>query len=65
MCYNSEMSFTFSAIGYAMAGYIYANNLYLRNTGIHYIIAFYATMELLQGIQYFFVNNVPIFGINS
>jgi hypothetical protein len=65
MCYNSEISFVFSTIGYVMAFYIYMKNNYLSNTGIHYIITFYATMELLQGIQYFFVNNVPIFGINS
>ena len=56
MCYNSEISFAFSTIGYAMAFYIYMNNISLRNIGIHYIIGFYATMELLQGIQYFLVN---------
>lgn len=61
MCYNSEISFVFSTIGYAMAIYIYANNFSLRNAGIHYIIAFYATMELLQGIQYFFVNECSDF----
>ena len=61
MCYNSEMSFAFSTIGYAMALYIYMNNISLRNAGIHYIIGFYATMELLQGIQYFFVNECSDF----
>ena len=56
MCYNSEMSFAFAGIGLASIVYLYTYKKSATTTGIQYILMFYAAMELLQGIQYFFVN---------
>lgn len=56
MCYNSTMSYTFFAIGILVSLYIYNYSKLLRSTYIHYIIIFYSLMELLQGTQYFHVN---------
>lgn len=56
MCYNSEISFTFATVGILTTAYIYAYKKDLTKTGIQYILLFYTFMELLQGIQYFFVN---------
>lgn len=56
MCYNSEMSFAFASIGLASIVYLYTYKKSATTTGIQYILMFYAAMELLQGIQYFFVN---------
>ena len=56
MCYNSEISFSFATVGILTTAYIYAYKSDLTKTGIQYILLFYAFMELLQGFQYFFVN---------
>jgi hypothetical protein len=56
MCYNSEMSFAFATIGALSLAYIYSSKNQITTTGIQYILIFYTIMELLQGIQYFFVN---------
>jgi hypothetical protein len=56
MCYNSEMSFAFASIGVASIAYLYTYKKSVTNTGIQYLLLFYTAMELLQGIQYFFVN---------
>lgn len=55
MCYNSTMSYTFFIIGITVCLYIYKYSK-IRSTYIHYILFFYALMELLQGTQYFYVN---------
>jgi len=56
MCYNSEISFAFATVGILTTAYIYTYKKDLTKTGIQYILIFYAFMELLQGFQYFFVN---------
>lgn len=56
MCYNSEMSFAFATIGILALAYIYTYKKSITTSGIQYILMFYILMEVLQGIQYFFVN---------
>uniref|UniRef100_A0A6C0IEZ5 Uncharacterized protein n=1 Tax=viral metagenome TaxID=1070528 RepID=A0A6C0IEZ5_9ZZZZ len=56
MCYNSEMSFIFAAIGSIVIMYIYFSQNKIKDTGIQYILIFYTLMEILQGIQYFYIN---------
>jgi len=56
MCYNSEISFAFATVGILTTAYLYAYKKDLTKTGIQCILLFYAFMELLQGFQYFFVN---------
>ena len=56
MCYNSEMSFTFGTIGIIAIIYIYFSENKIKHTGIQYILIFYTLMEILQGIQYFYIN---------
>jgi hypothetical protein len=50
------MSFAFGSIGLLSLAYLYTYKKPLTQTGIQYILLFYTVMELLQGIQYFFVN---------
>jgi hypothetical protein len=50
------MSFAFASIGVASIAYLYTYKKSIISSGIHYILLFYTVMELLQGIQYFFVN---------
>lgn len=57
MCYNTTMSYIFFVIGMVLCFYIYNYSPFLEKTHIHYILFFYSLMELLQGTQYFFVNN--------
>lgn len=55
MCYSSEMSFTFAFVGIVTAIYIYFyNNLNYKYVPI--LLLFYSGMELLQGTQYYIVN---------
>ena len=55
MCYSSKMSFSFAFIGVASTIYIYFyNNLNYKYVPM--ILLFYSGMELLQGIQYYIVN---------
>jgi hypothetical protein len=56
MCYNSTNSFIFATIGFLTIIYINFYNLELKKTGIQYILLFYSLMELLQGIQYSYIN---------
>jgi len=56
MCYNSEQSFSFFGIGIISSLYIYLYQPLIRKTYIHFILLFYSAMELLQTIQYFYVN---------
>jgi len=56
MCYNPEQSFSFFIIGIITTTYIYLYEPLIRKTEIHLIILFYSMMELLQTIQYFYVN---------
>ena len=56
MCFNSPMSFSFATIGFLVTAYILRYNAALKKTGFHYILIYYSLMELLQGIQYFFIN---------
>jgi hypothetical protein len=50
------MSFAFASIGLVALAYIYEYKKQLLPSGIQYILLFYIAMEILQGIQYFFVN---------
>ena len=61
MCYSSKMSFSFAFIGIATTIYIYFFNK-LKYNYVPMILLFYSGMELLQGIQYYIVNecNNPI-----
>ena len=56
MCYNSEMSFYFATAGMLTISYIYLFDQRFVKTGIQYILLFYTLMELLQGFQYYFIN---------
>ena len=56
MCYNSEMSFYFAGAGFLTTIYIYLYENRIVKSGIQYILLFYTIMELLQGFQYFYVN---------
>ena len=61
MCYNSEMSFAFASIGVVALAYLYTYKKSITASGIQYLLIFYIFMELLQGIQYFFVNQCSNF----
>jgi hypothetical protein len=50
------MSFAFATIGILALAYIYTYKKSITTSGIQYILMFYILMEVLQGIQYFFVN---------
>ena len=56
MCYNSTISFSFFGVGMLVTLYIYLFSPAVRNTGIYLLLLFYSLMELLQGVQYFYVN---------
>ncbi len=57
MCYNTTISYAFFVVGITVCLYIYNYSNALRSTYIHYVLFFYALMELLQGTQYFYVND--------
>lgn len=61
MCYNSGISFLFAAIGFLVTFYIFIFDKIINKTGIQYILGFYSIMELLQGVQYFYVNQCSNF----
>ena len=50
------MSFYFATAGILTLSYIYLFEQRFIKTGIQYIFIFYTLMELLQGFQYYFVN---------
>jgi hypothetical protein len=56
MCYNSTMSFTLAALGIIATLYVYAYSPKLVQSYLPMLLIFYSAMELLQGTQYFFVN---------
>lgn len=61
MCYNTSVSFLFAAIGILITFYISLFDKVLNKSGIQYILGYYSTMEILQGIQYFYVNQCSNF----
>lgn len=61
MCYTAPISYGLAVIGFVTAGYITAFSNRLRMTHIQWILVFYGFMELLQGIQYAYVNNCSHF----
>lgn len=61
MCYNSGISFLFAAIGFLVTFYIFIFDKIINKTGIQYILGFYSIMELLQGVQYYYVNQCSEF----
>lgn len=56
MCYNSSISFVFGGVGFLTSLYIYLYEVILKKSGIQYILLVYSVMELLQGVQYYVVN---------
>lgn len=55
MCYSTPMSFSFAVVGIVTASYIY----FYDNLNYNYLpmlLIFYSIMEILQGVQYYFVN---------
>jgi hypothetical protein len=55
MCYSSEISFSFAFVGIVTTIYIYFYNK-LKYKYVPMLLLFYSGMELLQGIQYYIVN---------
>lgn len=62
MCFSPGMSFSFFLAGAGLAVYSYVNEE-LRGTYAYIIFGFYSLMELLQTIQYHYVNKCG--GINE
>jgi len=56
MCYNPETSAFFFLMGITSSLYVYNYSPSLRKTQIHLLLLFYSFMELLQTIQYYYVN---------
>lgn len=56
MCYTQKQSFSFFLVGMIVALYIYLKERILSKTYIHYILFFYCGMELLQTIQYSYID---------
>ena len=56
MCYSSKMSFSFFFIGILTTIYIQLFSPVMRATYIQFILLFYSLMELLQCVQYYYVN---------
>uniref|UniRef100_A0A6C0JMS6 Uncharacterized protein n=1 Tax=viral metagenome TaxID=1070528 RepID=A0A6C0JMS6_9ZZZZ len=55
MCYSSNMSFSFATVGIIAAIYIkYYDNFNYKY--LELLLLFYSIMEILQGIQYYYVN---------
>lgn len=52
MCFNQEMSLGFAAVGLLTSWWIYSRT---HNFGLASGVFFFFTMELLQGVQYFFI----------
>lgn len=55
MCFSPKISFSFFIIGSVLAVYSYLTPI-LREYYMHILFAFYALMELLQTVQYKYVN---------
>jgi hypothetical protein len=56
MCYNPKISLFFFFIGFFAVLYIQILSPRLRSTKIQFVLLFYSFMELLQSIQYHYVN---------
>jgi hypothetical protein len=56
MCHNPEISALFFFIGVSVSAYVYNYSPSIRKTQIHFLLLFYSLMELLQTIQYYYVN---------
>ena len=56
MCYNPSISFTFFLVGALTTAYVYFGKPELPYIGVPMILIFYTLMELLQTVQYKFVN---------
>ncbi len=56
MCYNPQTSALFFCIGISVSAYVYNYSPSLRKTQIHLLLLFYSLMELLQTVQYYYVN---------
>jgi hypothetical protein len=56
MCYSPQQSFLFFSIGIITTIYIHLYETVIRKTNIHLLLLFYSIMELLQTVQYFYVN---------
>lgn len=57
MCYNPEMSFSLFGIGIITTFYVIFYRPDLLSRHVPLLLLFYSGMELLQGIQYHYVNN--------
>jgi len=57
MCYNPEISFSFFGIGILTTFYVIFYRPDLLSQHVPMLLLFYSGMELLQGIQYHYVNN--------
>jgi len=57
MCFTQEMSFAFAGLGAFLSWWVWTKS---GNGKLAAGIFFFFTMELLQGIQYFFINQVHI-----
>jgi hypothetical protein len=55
MCYSTPMSFSFAVAGILTSYYIYFYNN-LNYSYLPMLLLFYSTMEILQGVQYYYVN---------
>jgi len=55
MCYSTPVSFSFALVGFSVATYLLTNNV-LKYNYLSLLLYFYSTMELLQGVQYYYVN---------
>jgi len=52
MCFTQSMSFSFAVIGMILSYLMYTNKYYYVSVGI----LFFSLMELLQGLQYFYID---------
>lgn len=57
MCYSANMSYTLFTLGAVITSYLFIKNPKLPYNHVPIILLFYTLMELLQGIQYKYVND--------
>jgi len=55
MCYSTPMSFSFAISGILTSYYIYFYNNF-NYSYLPMLLLFYSTMEIVQGVQYYYVN---------
>ncbi len=56
MCYTPSMSFGLFITGVIFTYFFYVNKKIIKDEYFYMIVLFYSFMELLQTIQYFYVN---------